>query len=158
MEESKLKDKFSNEFASTKANNDPWSPPIQNTHIALLPQPKKDPLRDIKSPEIYIQSLEKKLQRFKGQTKTDKVRPDEMIKSLQEARDLHTSQYLESRDSQSSEFVTVDQDNSSVLLSVQRKLHPERQALNQLELIPLVHDDVLSKHSEQIEEIETKNT
>jgi len=94
--------------------------------------------------------IEKKLQRKRG--KNDSAKPKEMIKSLQEARDLHTTQFLASNHVNEDHCVTVDDDNTSVLLSVQRRLHPERQALNPLELVPLVHDDVLSKHNEQTDD------
>ncbi|KAH3873088.1 hypothetical protein DPMN_036314 [Dreissena polymorpha] len=100
----------------------------------------------MKSSEQYIESLEKKLKKVKGLSSKD-VKQSEMIRSLETCRHLQNSQYLASNDTMN-DTVTVDEVTNSMFVAMQRKLNPEKQALNPLELLPLVEDDVLSKQTE----------
>lgn len=96
---------------------------------------------------IVLFVTEKRLSKIKG--KADVVKPKDIIQSLQEVRDLHTSQYMlgTSVDTYSETFASDT--NESVISSVQRRLNPERQALNPQELVPLVNEDVLAKTLEE---------
>ncbi|XP_045162307.2 uncharacterized protein LOC123527076 isoform X2 [Mercenaria mercenaria] len=88
-------------------------------------------------------SQKKRLNKIKGKSAT--VKPKDMIQSLHEARDLHSSQYIsDSTTNTYSEDFTSDT-SESMITSIQRKLNPERQALNTQELVPLVQEDVLAR-------------
>lgn len=78
------------------------------------------------------------------------LKPTEMIKSLQAVRNQQASQllYSDARLVDGSGSVGDDFETASIITSVQRKLNPEKQALNPVELIPLVQEDVLAKHVE----------
>ncbi|KAL4239140.1 hypothetical protein ACF0H5_003842 [Mactra antiquata] len=134
-----------------KKMNDPWKS-AQEPEIVFptLPDAPVDPLRNMIGSDDYIKSLEKKLSKMSKNSGA--VKPKEMIRCLQAARDLHTSEYLSSQ--AAGDFYDNSDSNSheTVITSLQRKLNPERQALNALEIAPLVKDDILSKTYEQAEE------
>lgn len=77
------------------------------------------------------------------------VKPAEMIRSLQSVRNQHTTHLLTSSGNENlNTDVSLDFETASVVTSLQRKLNPEKQALNPLELVPLVNEDILAKQTE----------
>ncbi|XP_045162298.2 uncharacterized protein LOC123527076 isoform X1 [Mercenaria mercenaria] len=127
-----------------KNKNDPWTPlESKDSAFPTILAAPQDPLKNIISSESYVKSLEKRLNKIKGKSAT--VKPKDMIQSLHEARDLHSSQYIsDSTTNTYSEDFTSDT-SESMITSIQRKLNPERQALNTQELVPLVQEDVLAR-------------
>ncbi|KAK7490196.1 hypothetical protein BaRGS_00018541, partial [Batillaria attramentaria] len=132
------------------AENDPWSPlPAAS---GVIQQPPADPRYQLIDSGRYIESLEKKLNRIKGKQKQEPNSRD-IIDSLALFRDDQMRRYIEKEEQvTTSPTITQDQDNTSATSYIQRKLHPERQAINVEELFELLKDDQLARrgtYSEQ---------
>ncbi|XP_041354643.1 uncharacterized protein LOC121372403 [Gigantopelta aegis] len=132
--------------------NDPWKSPSQPV---LLQNAPTDPRYCFISSENYIDSLEKKLKQLKGKTAKEST-SKEMVDSLGRVRDDQMQSFLNTDSCDRLMDFSVDITDPSAAAFLQRRLHPERQAVNSEELVYLLQDDALSKtvteNSENIEE------
>ena len=71
-----------------------------------------------------------------------------MIFSLQKTKEDQLNQILAGRNCITDFEDEIDYQENTVVSSLQRRLNPERQALNPVELYPLVHNDFLDKLNE----------
>ncbi|XP_076464313.1 uncharacterized protein LOC143296329 [Babylonia areolata] len=135
-------------MARPKAQNDPWIPLTEVTGI--ISQPPCDPRYQLIDSDRYIESLERKLKRIKGRNKPEPSSRD-IIDSLagfkddQMRRFLHNGHTITSEPSSSVIAADVATSSSSMAF-LQRRLHPERQALNMEELFELLKDDELARN------------
>ena len=89
---------------------------------------------------------EKKLSRLKG--KTDKqAKPSEMITSLQRTKEDQLNHILAGQNQLNDFEDELDFQEKSVISSIQRRLNPEGQAMNPVELYPLLNNDFLAKEA-----------
>ena len=90
---------------------------------------------------------EKKLTRLKGGTNKE-AKPSEMISSLQRTKEDQLNQILAGQDQINTCDDELDYQEHTVMSSIQRRLNPEGQALNPVELYPLLNNDFLAKATE----------
>ncbi|PVD25906.1 hypothetical protein C0Q70_13570 [Pomacea canaliculata] len=126
--------------ASAKVENDPWLPLPESS--AAITAPPVDPLRQLIDSERYIESLEKKLIRIKGKCYKAPSSAD-IINSLALFRDDQMRRFMAKESDVSLSSTITPQDTSSSY--IQRRLHPERQAINVDELFELLKDDELAR-------------
>ncbi|KAK7103700.1 uncharacterized protein [Littorina saxatilis] len=145
-------------MSATKAQNDPWSPLPQDSN-GISPPPA-DPRHQLIDSARYIDSLEKRLKKVQG-----KQRPEPSSRQIIDS-------LASFREDQMQRFMNRDQNGTSVLLSsadtdsesavsgsvayIQRKLHPEKQAINMEELFELLKDDELARIRAENEDKEEK--
>ena len=106
---------------------------------------------------------ENKLNKLKGRS-AHEVSPKEMVRCLSDAREAHMQRHLASsaETSYASHFADTDSkdlnSDSSALTNLQRRMHPEKQALTTEELKALVENDELEKVAREIAEDESSRT
>ncbi|KAL8611098.1 hypothetical protein ACOMHN_064388 [Nucella lapillus] len=148
-------------MAQLKAQNDPWTPLPEKADGIL--QPPCDPRHQLIDSDRYIESLERRLKRLKGRNKPELSSRD-IINSIAGFKDDQMRRFLQNGHSitapppYSSSSITDDATTTSASY-LQRKLYPERQALNTEELFELLKDDELTRiklEEEEEEEAEHK--
>ena len=93
---------------------------------------------------VLFSISEKKLEKMKGAS--TKVKPKDMIKSLQSVRDQQITQFMTTETICESYFEeSVDMESDSIVSSFQRKINPAKQAIDSVELLPLLREDFLAK-------------
>ena len=75
-----------------------------------------------------------------------------MIVSLQKTKENQLNQILSGRNQISNLEDDIDYQENTVASVLQRKINPDRQALNPVELFPLINNDFLAKAHEMTEE------
>ncbi|ESO94132.1 hypothetical protein LOTGIDRAFT_203931 [Lottia gigantea] len=134
--------------ADNFGQNDPWA--SSNTSGVLSP-PVSDPLFQVISSERYLNSLESKLSRIKGNRRKEPT-AKEMLSSLEKVKDDHMNRYLQTNTVQTfqTNYESVASHSDSAVSYFDRLLHPERQPMSEEELVVLLQDDALSKKHEDI--------
>ncbi|CAL1526166.1 unnamed protein product [Lymnaea stagnalis] len=142
-----------------KRNNDPWLPldedltTLQNLAINPIPA---NPLHQMIDSEKYIQSLEQKLKKI-SKARQGEPTSHEIISSLALFHDDQMRRYIDDTNINSftSTGTSANDEPTTPLAFMQRKLHPEKQPLNAEEILELVKEDILDKTFEEI--LEKKN-
>ena len=89
---------------------------------------------------------EKKLSRLKGKTGKE-AKPSEMITSLQRTKEDQLNHILTGQNQLNNFDDELDFQEDTVISSIQRRLNPEGQAMNPVELYPLLNNDFLAKEA-----------
>lgn len=93
------------------------------------------------------------MNKIKG--KSENLKAKDIIEGIHETRDMHVSQYMSQSTTNTYSECFVSDTNESVVSAIQRRLNPDKQALNPLELMPLVQEDVLSKTVAELDDTES---
>ncbi|XP_064603578.1 uncharacterized protein LOC135468995 [Liolophura sinensis] len=110
----------------------------------------KDPLYDLIDSDRYIKSLENKLRKLKGGSKKEPTAKD-MISSLEKSKEDHFRRLEQFKEDYVSNFVSdsLTSDNDSSLSYIQRRIHPDRIAIDPEELMELLQDNAVEKQVEK---------
>jgi hypothetical protein len=93
---------------------------------------------------------ESKLSRLKGRHQISEASAKDLLKGLAESRERQMQKFLETNAEESTNVQDVSTPDEGAMDQLQRRLHPERQALNEEEKKALIENDELAKMWQQL--------